>query len=384
MPFSETPGRNRAPGRRSRRTNLLQRLGGAMLWLLVLCAPARAHEVTFSQVDLGLEADRTRIAVQLPNLALLFEEPSPLPAGTTEEILRSDPLPPEVQAALSRLLADRLRLGSGGEALPLTLGSVQSAGDRVVLTATAPPAPAGLEGEANLFPEDPLHKVFVDLYRGRDLVGQYALDREDASFALEGPARPLAEVVVTFVREGIHHIFIGPDHILFVLALILLGGRLWAQVKIITAFTVAHSITLTLATLEIVQLPSRLVESVIALSIIVVGLHDLRQLSQDRPAPIARDPRIAFAFLFGLVHGFGFASVLRELDLPREALAWSLAAFNLGVEVGQVAIVLLAAPVLLALRRHAPPPVARGVLGAAAGAVVAVGGAWFWQRALGA
>ncbi|HVG46585.1 MAG TPA: HupE/UreJ family protein, partial [Rubellimicrobium sp.] len=91
----------------------------------------------------------------------------------------------------------------------------------------------------------------------------------------------------------------------------------------------------------------------------------------------------AFAFLFGLVHGFGFASVLRDLDLPREALAWSLAAFNLGVEIGQVTIVLLAAPILLALRRLAPPPVARGVLGAAAGAVVAVGGAWLWQRALG-
>jgi hydrogenase/urease accessory protein HupE len=354
-----------------------------MLALLILCVPARAHEITFSQVDLGLEEGRTRIAVQLPNLALLFEEPSPLPEGTTEEVLQSDPLPPEVQVALGQLLTERLLLRSGGESLPLTLGSVQSAGDRVVLTAIAPPATAGLAGEADLFPEDPLHKVFVDIYRGRDLVGQYALDREEASFALGGAARPLGEVIATFVREGIHHIFIGPDHILFVLALILLGGRLWAQVKIITTFTVAHSVTLTLATLEIVQLPSRLVESVIALSIVVVGLHDLRYLSRDRPDPNARDPRVAFAFLFGLVHGFGFASVLRDLDLPREALAWSLAAFNLGVEIGQVTIVLLAAPILLALRRLAPPPVARGVLGAAAGAVVAVGGAWLWQRALG-
>ena len=362
----------------------MRRLRWAMLWLLVLCAPLRAHEVTFSQVDLGLEEERTRIAVQLPNLALLFEEPSPLPEGTTEEVLRSDPLPPEVRAALARLLTERLLLESGGQVLPLTLGSVQSAGDRVVLTATAPPVAAGLAGTANLFPEDPLHKVFVDVYRGRDLVGQYALDREDAAFALDGASRPLGEVIVSFVREGIHHIFIGPDHILFVLALILLGGRLWAQVKIITAFTVAHSVTLTLATLGIVQLPSRLVESVIALSVVVVGLHDLRQLSRDRPAPAAPDPRVAFAFLFGLVHGFGFASVLQDLDLPREALAWSLAAFNLGVEIGQVAIVLLAAPMLLALRRHAPPLVARGVLGAAAGAVVAVGGAWLWQRALGA
>jgi len=376
--------RRRMPRRGRPGGGMVGRLGWAMVWLLILCSPVRAHEITFSQIDVGLEEGRTRVAVQLPNLALLFEEPSPLPKGTTDDVLQSDPLPSEVQAALARLLTERLLLRSGGAALPLTLGSVQTAGDRVVLTATAPPATAGLAGEANLFPEDPLHKVFVNVYRGRDLVGQYALDRDRASFAIEGAARPLGEVAVTFVREGIHHIFIGPDHILFVLALILLGGRLWVQVKIITAFTVAHSVTLTLATLGIVQLPSRLVESVIALSIVVVGLHDLWQLSRDRPAPTVRDPRVAFAFLFGLVHGFGFASVLRDLDLPREALAWSLAAFNLGVEIGQVTIVLLAAPVLLALRRHAPPPVVRGVLGAAAGAVVAVGGAWLWQRSLGA
>ena len=231
-----------------------------MLWLLILFSPVRAHEITFSQVDLGLEEGRTRVAVQLPNLALLFEEPSPLPRGTTEEVLRSDPLPAAVQAALARLLTERLLLRSGGAALPLTLGSIRAAGDRVVLTATAPPTTTGLAGEANLFPEDPLHKVFVNAYRGRDLVGQYALDRDGASFAIGGAVRPLGEVLVTFVREGIHHIFIGPDHILFVLALILLGGRLWAQVKIITAFTVAHSVTLTLATLGIVQLPSRMVE----------------------------------------------------------------------------------------------------------------------------
>ena len=93
------------------------------------------------------------------------------------------------------------------------------------------------------------------------------------------------------------------------------------------------------------------------------------------------DLRIVFAFVFGLVHGFGFAGALIQMDLPRKALAWSLAAFNVGVEIGQVAIVLTVAPALYALRRYAPPPVTRQVLSAAAGAVALVGGFWFCQRA---
>ncbi|HEX8375546.1 MAG TPA: HupE/UreJ family protein, partial [Geminicoccaceae bacterium] len=248
------------------------------------------------------------------------------------------------------------------------MGSVEPAGDRVVLTATAPPVSGALEGEADLFPEDQLHKVFVNVYRGPDLAGQYALDAGNAAFALAGPERPPGEVIATFVREGIRHIFIGPDHILFVIALILLGGSVWTQAKIVTAFTLAHSITLTLATLELVALPSRLVESTIALSVVVVGLHDLARLRSGVAVRPGRDLRAAFAFAFGLIHGFGFASVLQELDLPREAVAWSLAAFNVGVEIGQVAIVLVAAGPLLLLRRSAPPLVARAVLGSLAGA----------------
>ena len=360
------------------------RLAAWLLLFLALAVPAGAHEVTFSQVDLGLEESRTRIAVQIPNLALLFEEPSPLPEGTTEDSLRAGSFPSELTAALSGLLTERLLLRSGGEALLLRVGSVEPAGDRVVLTATAPPVPGALEGEADLFPEDQLHKVFVNVYRGPDLAGQYALDAGNAAFALAGPERPLGEVIATFVREGIRHIFIGPDHILFVIALILLGGSVWTQAKIVTAFTLAHSITLTLATLELVALPSRLVESTIALSVVVVGLHDLARLRSGVAVRPGRDLRAAFAFAFGLIHGFGFASVLQELDLPREALAWSLAAFNVGVEIGQVAIVLVAAGPLLLLRRHAPPMVARATLGSLAGAVVAVGALWFVQRAFGA
>ena len=236
----------------------------------------------------------TSVEVRLPILALIHEATlpggSPLPPGTTEVDLRADPLAPAVSAALAALLTDRLRLASGDEALPLTVTSVAPAGDDVAITATSPPVTGALGVSADLFPADTLHKVFVDVYRGEALAGQWALDARAASFSLDAAQRPLAEVVATFVREGIHHIFIGPDHILFVLALILLVGTLLAQVKIITAFTVAHSITLTLATLGWVELPSRLVESAIALSVVVVGLHDLWRLRSGVAAPSGARP----------------------------------------------------------------------------------------------
>jgi HupE/UreJ protein len=216
---------------------LLKRLLAVLAWMLALCAVAEAHEVTFSQVDVRLEQGETLLGVQLPIKALLQEQPTPLPAGTTE-------------------------------------ASITSSSGRITSCSC--------------------WRWFC------------------------------------------------------------WGGGLWSQVKIITAFTVAHGIALALATLD-VQPPSQLVESVIALSMVVVGLHDLRQLRRGRAEFAGRDPRTLFVFAFGLVHGFGFASVLAALDLPRLALAWSFAAFNFGVEIGQVIIVLMAAPLIAALNVHACP-----------------------------
>jgi hydrogenase/urease accessory protein HupE len=352
-------------------------------WALAWGGDAGAHVITFSHVQLRLDAGRTEANIRLPVTALLQQTPPPLPAGTTDQALRAAPLADDVQTALATLARTRLQLRSDGRSLPLVVDSVAPAGDDVAISAHAPAAAGALGVQANLFPDDPLHKVFVDVYRGPDLVGQYALDRHDPAFTLAAPERPILAVIATFVREGVHHIFIGPDHILFVLALVLLGGRLWSQVKIITAFTVAHSITLAAATLGLVHPPSRVVESTIALSIVVVGLHDLRQLRRGPGHASGLDPRALLAFVFGLVHGFGFASALAEMELPRAALAWSLAAFNVGVEIGQITIVLLAAPLVIALGRWAPPRLARDVLSAAACVVVAVGGYWLVQRAFG-
>ncbi|MDG4552997.1 MAG: HupE/UreJ family protein [Candidatus Competibacter sp.] len=163
----------------------------------------------------------------------------------------------------------------------------------------------------------------------------------------------------SYWKEGVWHIWIGFDHILFLLALLLPSVLWWENggwrpaaalrpvmldtAAIVTAFTLAHSLTLTLAVLGVVNLPSRLVESTIAFTVVLAALNNL--------FPVVKTRRWALAFALGLVHGFGFASVLRDLGLPADALALALAGFNLGVETGQLAIVATALPLAFLVRR---------------------------------
>ncbi len=162
-----------------------------------------------------------------------------------------------------------------------------------------------------------------------------------------------------FIKEGIWHIWIGIDHILFLLALlmptVLFRSRgtwqphgeikpvLLDVLKMVTSFTLAHSITLMAATLGWISLSSSVVETIIALSVVLAGLHMLFPLQHDR--------RWLFVFLFGLIHGFGFASVLSDLSLPTQAFWASIVGFNIGVEIGQLVIVLILLPVFYGLRR---------------------------------
>lgn len=151
-------------------------------------------------------------------------------------------------------------------------------------------------------------------------------------------ARPSAWTVAgTYFILGVEHILLGIDHLFFVLALLLLTTGRWQLVKTVTAFTVAHSITLGLATLGIVHLPSKPVEAVIALSIVFVAAEILRA-RQDQVGLAARMPWIV-AFTFGLLHGFGFAGALSELGLPEGQIPVALLFFNLGVEAGQLLFV---------------------------------------------
>jgi len=187
--------------------------------------------------------------------------------------------------------------------------------------------------------------------------------------SVNAPEKSVWATIGEFVLLGIEHILTGYDHIAFLLALIVIGLSIREVLKIITAFTVAHSITLLLAALQIVRLNSRLVEIVIALSICYVALENLFRKKIDY--------RWLITFGFGLIHGFGFASALQELIVGKSDLVISVLSFNLGVETGQIIIFLVMLPILHLLRNKLGP---RMITAGASAAVFIVGFTWLIER----
>jgi len=234
---------------------------------------------------------------------------------------------------------------------------------------------------------DPSHRGLLTLTAGSAVqTGVLGGSAAPAAFAVFAPSR--LRTFVDYFHAGIWHILSGIDHLLFLLSLLLPAvllrkdGR-WEPVsqarpalisvfKVVTAFTLAHSLTLTLAALDIVRLPSRLTESVIAASIIVAALNNI--------FPVVTETRGRIAFAFGLLHGFGFASVLADMGLPQGARLVSLVAFNLGIEAGQLAVVLAVMPIIYAVRSGGFYRRAFMPWGSAAIAAVAL--VWLVQRAI--
>jgi hydrogenase/urease accessory protein HupE len=196
---------------------------------------------------------------------------------------------------------------------------------------------------------------------------------ENRTLRLESGQTPFWSQVKSFVILGIEHILTGYDHLLFLLALLALGGSFSYLLKVVSAFTVAHSITLSLATLDIIALPPRFVESVIALSIAYVAAENLWR-KRDKAARW----RWLLTFAFGLIHGMGFAGILQEMAIPKTSLATSLISFNIGVELGQIAFLSVAFSVLSLFKGWSWDRWIR--YGASLTAVVA-GMYWFVQRA---
>ena len=194
----------------------------------------------------------------------------------------------------------------------------------------------------------------------------------------EGEAR-LGEVIWRYLLAGIEHIAIGYDHIAFLIAVVLWGRRFWPLAAVVTAFTLAHSVTLSLAVLDIVRLPPKLVELMIALSIVYVAAENFFVRDIGR--------RWILTFSFGLIHGFGFASALREYGVPQDRVGWALGFFNVGVEVGQLVIVALAFAAFLAVdawtQRHAEDRKGqrnRAVVWSVSAGVLLLGLFWTWER----
>lgn len=186
------------------------------------------------------------------------------------------------------------------------------------------------------------------------------------------------EVAGTYFASGVDHILIGIDHLLFVLALLIITGSGWRLVATVTAFTLAHSITLSAATLGLVHVPQGPVEAVIALSIVFVAVEIVHGM-QGRAGLAARAPWLV-AFVFGLLHGFGFAGALAEVGLPEGRIPLALLFFNLGVEAGQLLFIgAVLALIALPWARLAPRAVAAAPLVAAYG-IGSIAMFWVLQR----
>lgn len=295
---------------------------------------------------------------------------------------------------LESYVLGRLRFSAGGERCtfePVGLQAIEhSDGTYAVVRLAgrcAVDAPVLVVDYRLMFDTDATHRGLVRYVAPDGATKSVVLTAGSPAVSLSANTG-LLQQAIAYVTQGTHHILQGIDHLLFLLSLLLpsvlirrdgrwqaaasFRGPLVDAAKVVTAFTLAHSITLSAAVLGIVSLPSRLVESTIAFSIILAAVNNLH--------PLLRQGRMYAAFGFGLIHGFGFAGALSELGLPDDALAVSLASFNVGVELGQLAVVALFLPLAFLLRASRAYLQVALKGGSAVIALVAL--VWFVERAL--
>ena len=340
--------------------------------LVVMARPLAAHPVPFSYLDVQLRPSAIDVSLDV----CIFDVAHDLEIMPMQRLLESAVIA-EREQAIGSLLVSRLALAVDGRPLsaewspPEILHDRQSLRLHLRYPIAAPPGTVAVS--TVMFPYDPNHQTFVNVYERDELTSQVILDRAHARMEyFAGTRQGVLAVVRKFVPSGIHHILIGPDHLLFLVGLLLLGGSIRQLLLVVTSFTVAHSITLSLAALNILSPPARLIEPAIALSIVYVGADNLL-------ARGGRDVRAWIALTFGFIHGFGFANVLREMGLPSRALGWSLFSFNFGVEIGQLLVVVVVASAFAALRSRSEWA-GRQLAFAGSIVVIAAGTFWFVQR----
>jgi len=335
-------------------------LGGLLLGWMLAIAPAHAHTLSVSHLDIVVPADGAPLAIELDlslrDLALTL----PLDANRDDKVTWGELT--AVRGQLETLVADGLTLATNAGACDLTPRGLATrryddGGYATLQMQARCPSSGPLHLRYSLlFDRDPQHRALITVRRGSAVVT--AIARADAQKIVI----PLAggNAFLDFLREGIHHILIGYDHLAFLISLLLpailirANGR-WQPAPtfrssighvlgIVTAFTLAHSITLSLAALGLVTPATRWVEAGIALSVLVAALNNVSPLITRRIWLVA--------FGFGLVHGFGFAGALTELGLPTGARLAALVGFNVGVEIGQLSVVAVVLPILYVLRRR--------------------------------
>jgi len=348
--------------------------------------PARAHDPFEITTDAHVSGDR--LALHTTMSLLTAARVCFAGAGTGAGARKTIDVP-ELAAlwpALEDCARRFYRVSSGGAALPVLEAHVGATveNDIDIKVATARPARSPLVFDAALLPRlagRPMAGVVVTATGARTFLGQKVLRPDDAVFEVpitaeaEAPGTPPLPGFRGYLRLGVEHILSGTDHLLFLLGLLVVCRRFRTVAAIVTCFTAAHSVTLALAALNVVTLSGRVVEPLIAATIVFVGLENL--LRGDEPRG-----RWLLAFGFGLVHGLGFAGALAATGLGSAgtSVVGPLVAFNLGVEIGQLAV---AAPLLALIWQLRPlPPFARHGARATSLIVLVVGLVWLVQRLL--
>ena len=362
---------------------IIAALAWAIMAVVGLC-PTRlaAHQINLSNARIELQPDRT-VSLEIA-----------LKGSDVDRVARTNVF--DQQSGL----VDAVRLAASTAAIAtyVTTHAVVLGADGVLCKAgPAEIAPdqdgvvARLNWSCNEVQGDLIYRstVLIDVDPGAKqivLVGpeqnaaQALLDASQTELRISASPPPFFDVIRRYIEAGVEHIFLGYDHIAFLVAIVLWARRLWPVIKIVTAFTLAHSITLSLAALQIVVIPSAIVEPAIALSIVYVAIENFFSRNVDG--------RWRDTFAFGLIHGFGFASALQEFGLPRGAVVPALAAFNIGVELGQVAIVSFVIPLLIgvdwliATMRDAPQKRTAGLVYVLSGIIAFLGCYWVFERTL--
>ncbi len=363
-----------------------------ILMLGALSTTSHAHQLQVEPIVAVLRPQQRFLSIEFTgNVQDITQS---VEAKPTEK--QGDRFVPAMERRVLAYFNERFQLERGGDVLPATFVALTAQGNldptkakfRLSLRYDLPDGPA----------EQPLmieNRLLDYLPNSRVIVSaggtSHALAHgERATFDPNDLATNLLRNLKDFTVLGVEHIFTGPDHLLFIVALLLVSTTFLQLAKTLTGFTIAHSVTLVLSALAILVLDSRLTDILVALSIVYVGAENIwfaRRASAGEAQATPSRHRFVVASAFGLVHGFGFSGVLREIGLPEGAARfWSLLAFNVGVEIAQIIVCAIAFPVLMFWKRGI---LARGALGpkqwlsqlqAASALVVLAGGKWLVER----
>lgn len=361
----------------------------ACMVLFLVSATSHAHTLSVAHLDVSRQGEGTvlvEIDLALRDLALTMPLDLDGDNAITWGELRSQ------QPELERLMLQGIHLSSAASSCklqPTSLGTRSYGGVAYASMAFSSDcsSSAGLAVKYDLiFDKDPAHRAIVAWHFDGGEQTDILLANGRSARLAGGDGGAVSGTFRQFLREGIHHILGGIDHLAFLLALLLpavlvrrdgrwhpvprVAGSLRSVAGIVTAFTLAHSITLSLAALGIVRPNGQIVEAVIAVSVLLAALNNIR--------PVVTGRVWLVALAFGLIHGMGFAGALQELGLPKGQELIALLGFNLGVEIGQLVVVAVLFPVLAAARRQGwYPRIAMPLLSAVIGIAALY---WIWER----